>query len=508
MNLERPLNPDGTELSSDQHSAIREEALRSLYFWSKAIWGIGIMRPETHMAFCRFWEDTSVRNKCGLMPRFHLKSTIKTEAGSGWEIARNPNIRILIANETGAGAEGFVTTIKNHFESNQRLRVFFPEIIPQNFNKTTWSSKALLMPREVKFKEPTVSAFGVGASIVSRHFDLMVFDDLVADEALESPTTMRKTIDWFKRTRGLVDNAYTSRLHLVGTRWALNDVYGYAIDTLRFQEFRRGALVQGPDGPQPFFPEKISMEFLEELISTDPFTYATQFANNPYDAADSDLRPEWLTGVEWWHGPDGDLRYTRGDGTIHIAELSKLETYLHIDPSMGERETSDSTAFVLCGTLPNGCVLVLDAWKKRIDPIKTIDELFEYQEKNAPRITSIEGVAYQKALKYFAEDRARRESRYLRVEDFHPGNKRKKDDRILFTLQPYFRERRIIPPRGPKGLQFREEFLTFGRAHMDILDALSQGPQFWRFPADERTLQRRRKLYEMYENRGSTGYGM
>ena len=134
--------------------------------------------------------------------------------------------------------------------------------------------------------------------------------------------------------------------------------------------------------------------------------------------------------------------------------------------------------------------------------------MFEYNTRYAPRSTSVEGVAYQKALKYFAEDRAKKERRYLNVVDFHPGNKRKKNDRISYTLQPYFRERRIIPPRGVAAFQFREEYLTFGRSHPDILDALSQGPQFWRFPLAVREMQKRRKLLDSYERSGSTGYGI
>jgi hypothetical protein len=504
---EPALGPEGEEITTDDWHAFRDECKRSLFFTSKVLCGYVQTKPEVHLSGCRFMEDDSIRNKCLLMPRLHRKTTVYTKAGIIHEIIRNPNIRILLGNEKAENAEALLGEVKSHFQDNPRLRYFFPELIPQNFRKTTWSSKQILVPREAGWSEPTVDTIGVGGTKVSQHYDLLHLDDIIGLAALESKTIMKDTIRWLNYTRGLKVDFHTTRTNLIGTRWDFKDVYAHAIDNLKFAEFRRGPLVIGDNGEvEPFFPEVISLEDLQEIMVTDPFQWATNFMNNPYDASTSDLRPEWLNGQEFWFAPDGDIRYKGPDGSIEYQRYDDLTFYLHVDPSMGETDDSTETAFVLAGLNKKGYVFLIQAWKKRIDPVKTLDQIFEYQESFWPRKTTIEAVAYQKALQYFAEDRARKERRYLNVEPFKPSTRRSKNARILYTLQPYFRDHRIFWQRSQ--FQFRDEYNAFGRDIPDILDALAQGPSVWKFPADQHTIQRRQRKLRSYESRGATGYGI
>lgn len=501
---EPPVAPNGQQLDMDDWRAVRDQAKASTYFMGKAILGYDKIARNTHLNFSNFVQDREVRNKVALMPRSHLKTTVATITDTIREIAVDPNIRILIGNETHANSKLMLREIRNHFQSNETFRSFFPELIPPNFNKTVWSDAEILIPRTAMWREPTVSTIGTGGAVVSRHFNLLKLDDLVGESALKSPTEMADAIHWLNGVFSLLVNSHEDRIHLIGTRWNTKDVYSHAIEKMGFKVFRRKALVLGEHGPEPFFPEMVSMEMLETIMRTDPFKWATQYSNDPYDINDNNLERDWLQFFTI--GPDGDFRFNRSDGSLGHQDRNRLRWYLHVDPSMGERETSDSTAFVLVALSEDGLIFVFDAWKQRIDPIKTLDHLFEYQEKYAPFITTIEGVAYQKALKYFAEERARRKGLYLKIEDFHPGNQRKKNDRILYTLQPYFRDRKIYVRSGL--FQFVDEYNLFGRDHPDILDALSQGPSVWKYPVSFRAMQRRRKLYESYERKGSTGYGI
>lgn len=500
------VDPTGQEISHEDWLSFRERCQTSLYFTAKVLCQYNQINPRVHTAFCKFLEDDSVLNKAAMMPRDHRKTTAGTKAGCVFEIIKNPNIRILLGNEVDTNAQAMLKEIRWHFESNAWMRFFFPELIPENIRKTTWSNNAIVIPRTEKWGEPTVDTIGTGGTRVSQHYDLLLFDDLIGLAALQSPTEMKKAISWLNYSRGLKVSAHTTRTHLIGTRWDLKDIYWHAISNMGFKEFRRGALVLGPNGPEPFYPLVTSMEELEQIIISDPFQWATNFANNPYDASTSDLKMEWLQGQDFNIAPDGDIRYKDALGQLRLQKWSELRFYLHCDPSMGEKDDSNETAIVLVAVSPKGCVFIVDCWKRRIDPVTTVDSLFEYQDTYVPRITTVEGVAYQKALVYFVNDKAKRERRYINIESFLPGTRRDKITRIKFTLQPYFRDKRIFYRSSQ--FQFIEEYQQFGRSHPDILDALSQGPSVWKFPADELSVRKKAGKLDRYERTGSTGYGI
>lgn len=466
------------------------------------------LKPEVHRPICDFLQPKEPLNKVILHFRGSRKTTVCTKSYIPWEIINDRNVRILLGNEKSENSEDILTEIQGHFERNALFRWLFPEVIPENTRKTTWSSKEMLVPRDEHWSEPTVSTIGVTGTKVSQHYDILHFDDLIGLAALESPTVMKRAIRFLNYSRGLKTNAYKTRTNLIGTRWDLRDVYEHAVKKLNFAEFRRGPLVYDENGKvQSVYPEVISTEDLIEIMTSDPFQWATNFANNPYDTANKNFDPLWIAGQHCWTAPDGWIRYSTPSGLLSIQDPGKLRVYLHVDPSLGEKDDSDQTAFVLVGLNDEGTIFILDAWKKRIDPVVTLDNIFEYQESHVPFLTTVEGVAYQKSLKFFADDRARRERKYLNVEAVLPGTRQDKITRIKFRLQPYFRDRRIYYMQHL--FQFVEEYNIFGRAHPDILDALAQGPEVWKFPSDGKFVKSRTARINkiLSGNRGVTGYG-
>lgn len=471
------------------------------------------LKAEVHRRGCEFMQDEEVVNKLMLQPRGFRKTTAYTKSLLPWEIVKNlpesANVRILLGNEKAENAEDILSEIQGHFANNAMFRWLFPEVIPQNLRKTIWSKDAMLVPRTENWSEPTISTIGVTGTKVSQHFDLLHFDDIIGLAAFESPTVMKRAIRFLNYSRGLRNQSAErrARTNLVGTRWNLMDAYEHAVKNLNFVEFRVPPLVYDEEGKVvSAYPEVWPTEDLLEIMVSDPFQWATNFANNPYDITNADFDPEWLSGQHVWWGPDGYLRFVDSSGLLRVINPQKLRIYLHVDPSLGERDDSNDTAFVLVGLSDEGFVIVLDAWKKKISPTETLDRIFDYQDSHVPFKSTVEGVAYQKSLEYFAKERAQREGRYLNLESVLPGTRQDKVTRIKFKLQPYFRDRRVFYLKHL--YQFVDEYNTFGRSHPDILDALAQGPGIWRFPVNENELQRRVKIHRRLVHRtGMTGYG-
>jgi len=501
-----PIAPTGDEISTEEFIQLKALARRDLFFFSKGILGYDKMTPRTHRSFCRFFDEPGPRRRLALMPRSHFKTTIGTIADTMRRVAIDPNIRVLIANATQKNAQGMLTEIKNHILHNERFRAFFPELIPENTKKTTWAADAILLPRKATWREPTITTIGTGGEVVSRHFELMKFDDLIGGAHFRSPTEMEAAIQWLKHSVSLLVSLREGEIHMIGTRWSMEDIYSFAMEKMGFDPFIRKAIVRGPDGPEPFFPEMVAMSDLRDIIETDPFHWATQYANDPYDTADADFRSDWLQYYRI--APDGNIRYTDSDGSTAIQETNKLRVYAHVDPSMGETASADHSAVIVVGVAPNGNIYILDVWKKRIDPLGLIDKMFQVHSLWAPRLISIESVGYQRSLKYYVESEAKRRGTYIRIEPYLPGTRRNKEARIRQTLQPYFSTGAIF--LQSEHFELIDEYLAFPRKHPDALDALAQGPEYWKPPEDIERLERFERLRESYEKQGHgvTGYGI
>lgn len=510
--IEEPIvTSAGTELSSSDHALMRRHAILNPYFLAKAILGYTKITPRAHRALCDTIADDSVRRRVFLMPRGHYKTTLTTVTDTIRLIAKNPNTRILIGNEKAENAEGMLTEIKNQFEQNQLFQKLFPELIPPNMNKTTWSTKQILVPRMATWKEPTVDTIGVGGSKVSMHYDHLKLDDLIGEAAFKSPTTMDDTRGWLNRSVSLLVDS-SSRMDLTGTRWTMEDIYVHAINKMGFVPFIRKAVVMGPNGPEPLLlgdgtPDNpgFTMEFFQNIIETDPFQWATQYSNDPYDLLDSDFKQEWLQFYRI--APDGDLRYNDIDGSLCMQPYEDLTFYAHVDPSMGESENADHSAIVVVGVNSRGQVFIVEAWKRRIDPLGLLEKILEIHARYTPRAISIEAVAFQKSLQYFVEREARRRGVYLRIEPYRPGTRQNKSARIRNTLQPYFSTGNVYIQSNQ--IDLLEEYRAFGRTHPDLMDALAQGPGFWKSPLGEDEMQRFKMIRkEMSAPRGVTGYGI
>lgn len=495
------------DLTEDVLQELRAEARTNLYLFAKAILGYKDITLRTHKGFCD-WLVSDAKRKLGLMPRGHFKTTLDSMADPLRLLAVDPNTTILLVNESSENAEYMLSEIKDHILNNQILRAVFPDLIPKDINKTTWSSKSILLPRTATaLREPSIDTAGVTTKIVSRHYRRIKCDDLVSDEAMFSPSVMQKAAKFVNRLVSLLVNPLTDTIDIVGTRWAYGDVYGHIIDTMpEFDVFIRKAIVLGANGhPEPFFPERYSMEIFQRIIENDPNQWATQYANDPLDTSVVDFRPEWLQYFTL--RSDRSVSWTDEDGVIHVQPFSSLSFYIHWDPSVADTATSDYAGITVVGVSPADQKFIFEARKLHVDPLEQTMCLFDLCDAYNPKRVTVESNAFQKSLKYFVENEAKRRETYVPLEPIPASSHKSKDARILGALQPQFSTRQIWLRRGLVDLV--EEYLHFGRMKdQHLMDSLAQGPQVWRAPmshlAQSRWTRRRERERPML---GVTGYG-
>ncbi len=475
---------DSSRRSEEVRLNLRMQAQRSTFLMAKAFVGFHDLTPTLHGIMCGWIEGPSTR-KLGLVPRDHLKTSVWTIADTVRLIAANPNIRLLIANETATNASHFLRRIQAVFERATLFRWLFPELIP-DIGKTKWSESEMLVPRTKDYPEATVEVMGVGGAVVSRHYNMIKLDDLVGKEASESVDVMKKTIDWYLYCESLLEKPIDP-IQTYGTRWTHRDLYAWIMEHERdIDIFHRKAVAK--DGTTLWSERFPLNELLRIKHKIGNFKFSCQYQNEPFDPESLTFDPGWLRYFEL-EGWEQD-----GEGTVSLRmvgqpKATKVVPCIFVDPAISEKNYAARSAVVCAGLDEVERVMVLEAWADRCQPLRMIDKIFEMAARWDPIAIVVEGVAYQRALKGFIEAECMRRGRWLNVREVRPGSKEGKETRIR-GLQPYAERGRLWIRRSTCQVLI-EEFEAFPLGDtVDVLDALSYGPQVWVSPDTDKDMRR------------------
>jgi len=161
-----------------------------------------------------------------LMFRGGWKTTILTIARCIYEIVRNRDIRILIAAESSDQSQTFLRTIRQHLESNEDLIRIFGDF---KDTRLKWTEKELVVSgRKKSYKESTITTCGINSPVVSKHFDIIICDDLVTEDNARTPGQRERVkIFYYKSLEPTLEP--DGRRWVIGTRYHHLDLYGHLI---------------------------------------------------------------------------------------------------------------------------------------------------------------------------------------------------------------------------------------------------------------------------------------
>ena len=156
---------------------------------------------KVHKDLCDFM-DANHLFKMVLMPRYSFKSTICTIGYSIYRLMKNPDMRILIYSDASSKAEAFLSSIKDHIEGKVRGGAFHLlfKWFPNSKNQTWNMSQIVISGRQTSFPEASVDTGGIETSKVGKHYDLIIFDDIVSDQNITTKEQMDKVSDCYKRS--------------------------------------------------------------------------------------------------------------------------------------------------------------------------------------------------------------------------------------------------------------------------------------------------------------------
>lgn len=469
------------EINLDLASILLDEITDSLYYFDREILGYHDMDKSVHLQLCEFVNgryiepgETHKPFKLILLPRGSFKSSVVTIGYTVQSILKNPDIRILIANEKFDNAKDFLSEVKGHFEHNDKFRDLYSNWVSQ----FGWREDTITVPQRKKnLKEPTVSCAGVEVVKVGMHYDLIIMDDLVSDKNTTTKEQMDKVKDFYRLALSLLEP--DGQIIVIGTRWSFNDLYNHLIENEkhRFNYYIRGAYNQ--DGSL-WFPRRLTEEFLQDQRrSQSSYQFACQYLNNPVDDESARFKKDWIKYYQVHLG--GKLVPEIHEKEKEYYGIKNCNIYMHVDPATSDRKRGDYTAFIISAVSPDDYVYILEANREKINLTKLIDRIFEYYKKYNPRKILIEMQATQAMIKFPLFEEQKRRRIYLPIEEIQHSWQKSKEDRIS-GLVPRFEFGTIFIK--PDMDELEDELIRFPVGqHDDLIDALSFGLKFWKKPS-------------------------
>lgn len=443
---------------------LREEAKRDLYVFSRAVLGFDYMVPEVHGPVCQFLMKPWKRKLIEL-PRGFLKTTLTSVAYPLWRAIQNPNIRIVIVMKTIQNAQKTLNQIRSIVERNETFRALFPEVIPESYREVRWSDTAVELKRPGSFREATFEAAGIGTTLTSRHYDIIIEDDLVAPdvdnitglEAMPTREEIEKAIGWHRLARSLLISLEEGEIIHVGTRWSKYDLIQHIIDNE--PHTARLKIPAIDEHGNPTYPSRFPLHVLEEIRAEQgTYIFATQYLLEPVDEANMTFKPQWLEHY-WETEPEG------------------IKKVITVDPAISKRESAAYSVVAVLGAL-DGRLYVLDYLRGHWNPGQLIDAMFSAAGKWGVKDVYVEAVAWQEALAYFFEIECKRRGEYLNVQTVRPGPDETKETRIR-GLQPFAESGRLLLKPWMRDLKIELLDFPFSKTK-DIADAVAYGPRVLR----------------------------
>lgn len=213
-------------LSTKDLRLLREKCQTDLKFLAKDICGMEAWEDSLHNDLAAFLEQPTDK-KLILVPRGHLKSSIVTVVWTIQQILKNPNIRILITNAVWDTARLFLREISGLLTDKSLLSEIFGTFDGPK-SKFTQDEITISQRTIGTIKEATITTAGIERALTGGHYDIIIHDDLVEENNINTKEQIHKVIRFYQNSLDLVDPG--GQILVVGTRWAMSDLYGWIME--------------------------------------------------------------------------------------------------------------------------------------------------------------------------------------------------------------------------------------------------------------------------------------
>lgn len=451
-------------LIDDRIQMMRRLAANDLYYLMTRVCRRDDARQDWVYDRCREVQ-ADPNDRLDLWFRGGYKSSIITQTLTLQDVIKNPEVTIGIFSHTRPNAVTFLMQIKREIEENPLFHKLWPEIfwmVPRR-EAPTWSAHGgLIVKRLGNPKEATVEAWGVvEGQPTGRHFDILVFDDMVSREQVGSEMMIKKTTAAWELALNLGSKHSIRRY--IGTRYHFADTYH---EMMRRQSVKpRIYAVRDQQGrPRYYSEEQIAQKRRDMGIET----FAAQMMQNPTVDSVSGFQEAWLKFYD-----------------EHEVRPHGMNLYIIADLAHSLKKESDYTAIWVVGLASDRNYYCLDFVRDRMRPSEIIGKIMALHRCYSPHVRRV-GIEQYGAMAHGDMLRERQIKENYRFPLIELGGKLKKVDRINRLHEP-LKDGRFYLPRSlirrnyeGKMIDIIREFIDYeylawpAPTHDDGLDALSR----------------------------------
>lgn len=460
----------GEEFIEEIRQLLRTRCKEDLWYLCYGVLGFKDTNTPLHKEMCATWvKRQHLYYTLWEAPRFHLKTTLWVIGDTIREALINPNLTQIIISAKIDNCTSMLLTIIAQFETNEVLQWLFPEYVPKFASvevrkRCKWTSERVDFPARNNWISTSgnIEVMSVGASMVSKHYDMLRFDDTVNDINAATIPSCETTYNWFLDSWQLRVSDQ-SRMRITGTPWSFADYYQREIEKERrareagdepdLRVYRRPVIDKKG---QPIWSDRFSKKALKKMKKRiGSYKFACNFLLNPV--------------------PEGIAFFKRKQ--IHF--LNELEvptnvsTFIAVDLSEEDSNTPDHTVIVVVSINEFGRWYVRDIVRGKFYPLSIMETVARLAKKYSAEKVVVDATGFQTTI--FKE--------YLRWSDTNriyvpwvpmKFGKSSKPGRIR-ALQPIFERGDFWAVDGLVEYDTMEqELVTFDRGRSDdIIDALS-----------------------------------
>lgn len=360
---------------------------------------LGYRAPAHQLTINRFFRGRTFG--LVLAPRGSGKSTSANICYSVLRALQNRDIRILIASRTTQQAQSFLFEIKANL-LKPALTEIFGDLKGEKWDET----QADISGRTQHTKEHTFTIAGADGAVVSKHFDIIIADDLV--ELRNSRTeTQRAQLLRFFYTSLIPTLRPDGEMRVLGTRYHPEDLYGYLVDNdPKFKESylvipavfnaKTGEtmdLLQDEEGhfyapPEAtcYDPDGFPMAKIIERRSSMPLAdFECQYQNRTKFMSGSFFKTQWYRHYD--------------DDPVRMIKKYDLAVWMGVDLASSLKDENDEFAIVVIGVIPRIFeIYVLYEYAARLTFEQQKKMLVDVNDMFNPVRVFVEANAYQAVL--------------------------------------------------------------------------------------------------------------
>lgn len=458
----------------NKYKKIRELCLKDLHFFTKRVLGYNKLNDTFHREICDLLMDESNNLLMILLPRGHFKSTIATIAYPIWKCLQDHDYRVGIILNTMTNACDKTREIKFQIENNEKLHTLFPELLTERGDKWTEEKLEIFKNRAGM----NIEAKGIFGSLVSKHYDLLIFDDIMDKEKSSTIEMIEKVKQKFRQSFSLVEHG---RVIVIGTRWHFNDVY-YYIQKNFSEEFKIICKSAYDENGEPIFKEQFTKKKLNFIRKMEgEYNFSCFYLNRPVDPDKSIFKESNFNWID------------------DLPKLDELNVFTLIDPAIKVKADSSYSAIVTIGMDAFENVYVIDVVRAKMRPSKLVAEILAVYNKFKPILIGIEEIGFQELLSRYIYDSSIQIGVNLPIKTLKTKNK-SKEARIM-RLQPKFEDGKIYFWKNARGInELATQLLQFPYSLDDTADAFAYHIDIAFKPTFKKKLPEEKNLLDRLKN--------